>query len=261
MAKPRKRPTLVNSDYFDGVTPLWHGPKNTPVPPQYIDACNTLADWAGPEWPDNDATGFFSLRHYFIDACEKWNAFNWEADKQLIVAHRKDERHRDTLLRATKAFRLALRKSAFRRAERDVGLEIALALCPECQCDLTYEQGCEAVSQALQRFEDMNARRDFGKCRFGPLWYETFPQRLPKRETALAIVLADLFTELRRDEHRSSRRLPFRFPLISEGTPWKAIAEFVTACSDDAEAKITPEKIQFLVNRHLPKVKVIRLFP
>lgn len=261
MAKPRKRPTKVKSAYFEGVTPLWNGPKNTPVPPQYIDACNTLADWAGPEWPDNDATGFFPLRHYLIDACEKWTAYNWEADKRNIEARRSDERHRDTLLRATKAFRLALRESAFRRAERDVGLEIALALSPECQIDMTYEQGCDKVSQALLSFENLMEKPDPGACRFGPLFYLKFPARLPSRETALAIVLADLVTEIRRDQHRRRRNLHFRVPLISDDTPWKAITEFVTANSDDVDAKMTPQKLHFSANRHLPTVTEIRLFP
>lgn len=191
MARPRNRPDAVNSAYFEGVTPLWVAPGRAPIPERYHAASFSLADWAGPDWPDNDASGFFPLRHYLIGACEKWQTHNWQADWDLIAARKRDAKHRQTLAKATRAFRQAIGSSSFRRAERDLGVSIATALCPSAKLEMTYEDGCSAVVSALRDFEKQSLRPDRFPVRFGPLLYDTFPTRLPKREIAVALVLAD----------------------------------------------------------------------
>lgn len=261
MAKPRNRPSSVNSSYFDGVTPLWVKPNDAPIAQRYHAASISLADWAGPCWSDNEATGFFPLRHYLISACEKWHAYDWAADEELISVRKQEERHRETLVRTTKAFRLALRKSAFRRAERDVGIAIAAALCPDGQIDLAYEQGCDAIAHALRDFEVRVARRDRAQVRFGPLLYDAFPKRLPEREIAVALVLADLVTDFRKDIHRAGVRFSHRTPLLSPNLPWKAIAEFATAFTNDSAASINPDNIATRVGNLQKKVARILYSP
>lgn len=259
MAKPRKRPAIVESAYFAGVTPLWVAPGRDPIPLHYHAASISLADWAGPDWPENEKSGFFPLRQFLIGACDKWQAYDWDRDRAQIALRKQDDKHREALARATKAFRLALRKSAFRRAERDIGIAIAAALCPEGWMDLTYAQGCDAVGDALESFEARAAQRDRAPVRFGPLLYDTFPKRLPDREIAVALVLADFVTGFRKDKHRSGGIHFPRPPLLSPNLPWKAIAEFATAFADDPAASINPDNIAMRVgNLHKKVARIYR---
>jgi hypothetical protein len=259
MAKPRNRPAIVNSSYFDGVTPLWVAPGRDPVSTQFHAASRSLADWAGPDWSENEKSGFFSLREFLIDACEKWKAYDWDRDRAQIATRKQDDKHRETLARTTKAFRLALHKSAFQRAERDFGIAIAAALCPEGRIDLTYAQGCDAVGAALKDFETMAARRDLSPVQFGPLLYDTFPQRLPDRQIAVALVLADFVTGFRKDQHRAGGLFFPRASLLSLNLPWKAIAEYATAFTDDPAASINPENIATRVgNLHKKVARIYR---
>ena len=259
MAKPRNRPAMVNSAHFDGVTPLWVAPGRVPVPLQFHAASVSLADWTGPDWPENEKSGFFPLRHFLIGVCDKWQAYDWDRDRAQIALRKQDDKHRETLARTTKAFRLALRNSAFRRAERDIGIAMAAALCPEGRIDLTYAQGCDAVGAALKDFEASAARRDRAPVRFGPLLYDTFPKRLPDREIAVALVLADFVTGFRKDQHRAGGLTFPRAPLLSPNLPWKAIAEFATAFTDDPAASINPENIAMRVgNLHKKVARIYR---
>lgn len=261
MAKPRNRPAVVDSAYFDGVTPLWVAPGRDQIPEHYHAASKSLADWAGPDWPDNDKSGFFPLREFLIGACDRWQAYDWDKDSAQIAIRKLDDKHREILARTTKAFRLALRKSAFRRAERDLGVAIAAALCPEGRIELTYAQGCDAVGDALKDFETRAVRRDRAPVRFGPLLYDTFPKRLPEREIAVALVLADFVTGFRKDPHRDGGRMFPRPPLLSPNLPWKAIAEFATAFTNDPTASINPDNIAMRVGNLYKKVARIYRHP
>jgi hypothetical protein len=261
MAKPRNRPDTVNSAYFEDVTPLWVGPGRAPIPERFHAASLSLADWAGPDWSDNDASGYFPLRHYLMGASERWNAYDWKADEDLIASRKRDEKHRETLAKATRAFRQAIGGSAFRRAERDLGVSIAAALCPNAQIEVTYEDGCNAIAHALREFENQSLRRDRFPVRFGPLLYDTFPARLPEREIAVALVLADFATGFRKDKHRAGGIHFPRAPVLSPNLPWKAIAEFATAFSDDAEAAINPDNVATRVRNLRAKVARILRYP
>lgn len=179
MAKPRNRPRSTETTHFEGVTPLWGGPNKPPIPEHFHAASMSLADWAGPNWSNNDATGFFPLRHFLIEASERWHAYDWQADEDLIASRRRDEKHRKTLAQATRAFRQAIGRSAFRRAERDLGISITSALCPNAQISMPYTDGCDAIARALRDFERTALRPDRFPVRFGPLLYDSLPSRLP----------------------------------------------------------------------------------
>lgn len=194
-------------------------------------------------------------------ASERWNAYDWKADEDLIVSRKRDEKHRETLAKATRAFRQAIGGSAFRRAERDLGLLIAAALRPNAQIEMTYEDGCNAIANALREFENQSLRPDRFPVRFGPLLYDTFPARLPEREIAVALVLADFATGFRKDEHRAGGIHFPRAPVLSPNLPWKAIAEFATAFSDDPEAAINPDNIATRVRNLRGKVARILRYP
>jgi hypothetical protein len=257
MARPRKRPAAVDTEFFNGVTPLWVGPNRNPIPDRFHAACNSLADWAGPNWSDNDAKGYFSLRHHIIKTCENWRAYDWEVDERLIVARKKQERTREILVRRTKAFRQSLRNSAFKKAERDLGISIVAALSPEAEIDLTYEQGCNAVAEALEQFEVNALRPDRFPVRYGPLLYERIPKRNAGREIAVALVLADLVTGFRKDEHRKGGLAFPRAPLLSSKLPWKAITEFSTAFANDHTASVDSNNLATRVKNLQTKVACI----
>ncbi|GAA4047831.1 hypothetical protein [Parerythrobacter jejuensis] len=260
MAKPRNRPDAVSSTYFEGVTPLWVAPGRAPIPERYHAASFSLADWAGPSWPDNAASGFFPLRHFLIEACAKWQAHDWQADRDQIAARKQDARHRPSLVKATQAFRQAIGRSSFRRAERELGVSIAAEFCPHAKFELEHKDSCNAVANALRELEKRWSRVDRSPVRFGPLLYDTIP-RLPEREIAVALVLADLVTGFRKDEHRAGGNHFPRPAVLSPKLPWKAIAEFATAYSDDPEASINPDNVAMRVRNLRGKVAQIMRYP
>lgn len=261
MAKPRNRPDMVNSADFEDVTPLWVGLGRAPIPERFHAASLSLADWAGPDWSDNDASGYFPLRHYLMQASERWSTYDWKADEDLIASRKRDEKHRETLAKATLAFRLALGKSAFRRAERDLGVLIAAALSPEARIEMTYEDGCNAVANALREFERRESQPNRQSVRYGPLIYRDLPQRLPKPEVAVSLVLADMVTQFRRDSYRAGDGSFPRAPLLSPQLPWTAITLFATAFSDDPQAHFDHRKIASSVKNLRGKVMQIMFTP
>lgn len=261
MVKPRNRPRSVNTAHFSGVTPLWVQPGQAPVSECYHAASMSLADWAGPAWSDNDASGYFPLRHFLVGICERWRSYDWQADADLIATRKRAAKNREALARATRAFRHALGQSAFRTAERDLGVSIVHALSQNPRTAMKYEEGCDAVSTALRALEDDALRPDRAPVRYGPLTYCMMPQRLPEREIAVALVLADLVTGFRKDEHRGGGVQFPRQPQLSPNLPWKAIAEFATANSDDGEAKTHPDNVATRVRNLRRKVAQIRRYP
>ena len=261
MPRPKPRPDTVDTPYFRDVTPLWVAPGKAPVPEHFHKASMALADWAGPNWSNNKATGFFPLRDYLIKACGRWQNYDWLADKELLNLRKRDAKHRETIARATKAFRLALGKSAYRKAEKDLGISIVAALSPTAQIDLNYVEGCEAVRKALQKFEGRALSPDRSPARFGPLLYKMLPRTLPRAEIAVALVLADLVTGFRRDEFRAGGKFFPRAPLLSKKLPWKAITLFATALCDDPEAKFDHRNVTSSVKNLHGKVRQILRFP
>ena len=264
MAKPRNRPDVVNSDFFSGVTPLWVGPGRAPIPERFHAASFSLADWVTSRLPRNSdqnwsasESGFWPLRHFLIEATERWHSYDWKADEDLIASRKLDEKHLETLAKATCAFRHALGKPALRRAERDLGVSIVAALSPDARIEMTHEDDCNAVANALRELENWASQPDRHPARYGPLLYDTLPARLPKPEIAVALVLADLVTGFRKDGHNAGGIHFPRPAALSPELPWKAIAEFATAFSDDPEASITPENVATRVRNLRGKVAQI----
>ncbi|WP_132468641.1 hypothetical protein [Novosphingobium sp. ST904] len=196
-----------------------------------------------------------------MDASKRWKAYDWQADVDLIASRKRGVKHREALAKATRAFRQAISRSEGRKAERNLGISIAAALCPEAQIEMTYEDGCNAVANALRDFEKQSLRPDRFPVRFGPLLYDAFPARLPEREIAVALVLADFATGFRKDEHRAGGIHFPRAPMLSPILPWKAIAEFATAFSDDAKVAIDPENVAMRVKNLCGKVGRILRYP
>jgi hypothetical protein len=103
---------------------------------------------------------------------------------------------------------------------------------------------------------------------YGPLEYKSYPRRVSP-QVAMAIVLADVVTRVRRDlpagpegEERSRTTPwsggPFR---SSSNLPWKAIAEFISADLDDPEDRFTHENIQIRAETAAQKVTAIHHRP
>jgi hypothetical protein len=268
MARTRNRSESVSTDHFEGVTPLWVKPGGAPIPERYHDASQSLASWAASlpgcepdDWSNNNKTGFFVIRHYWILACERWLGHDWDRDNAANNALHKAKNAAGPLLKAARQFHTALDRSAIPDAWDGLGLELAAALNFGEMVDLKDDRRNLAVQQAFRAFEVRLKGLADRTYRFGPLRYRKLPRKIPP-ETALSIVLADIVTECRSDGAGCRRgRNPRRVPKISERTPWKAIAEFVKANRDDAAEQCDPEAIQFKVDRHLASVHEIVLFP
>jgi len=261
LARPKNRSERVDTEHFEGVTIFWTGPEISPLPKKYYDATRHLADWAGDDWDKNDTTGFFRMRDFFVAACERWAKHDWQGDQEWISARQAEEREREKLAKHTKAFRLALRKSAARRLELELGLEMLAALAPSAEVNLQRGEAIEAISKALHQFEKKVAKPDGRRVRFGPAHYEAWPRKLPSRETVVALVLADLVTQFRRGKVGNKRPNRHRVPEVSPNTPWKAIAEFVKVEFDSDEQRISSDYVQSSVLSHVGKVTKIQVFP
>lgn len=126
---------------------------------------------------------------------------------------------------------------------------------------MTYEEGCDTIASALRRFESQSLRPDRFRVQFGPLLYDSFPARLPQRENAVALVLADFVTGFRKDGHRAGGVHFPGEPVLSPNLPWKAITLFATAYSDDPDAKFDHRKVASSVKNLHRKVAQILRFP
>lgn len=260
MSRPRRRPDVVSSLYFKNVTPLWVGPGKPAVDRVYHEAAFTLADWTGPDWPDNEKGGFFPLREYLIQACERWRSYNWEEDRRKIEEWRRGRRYNDMLLRSIGNLKTELKRSPYGEGYRDLGISIVAELAPTAVIDLTYQEGIKAVQRGLDRFTQISQLRR-RPCRYGCIEYLDLPRRLPRREVAIALALADLVTGFRRDPHQAGALWFPRPPVLSPRLPWKAIGQFAGARSDAPDGGLSPENIQTLVTNLARQVSRIWRFP
>lgn len=260
MSRPRKRPEVVSSRYFANVTPLWVGPGKPPIDRVYHGAASSLADWAGPDWPDNEKSGFFPLREYLIQACERWASFDWEQDRRNIEQWRSSRKRINSLIRTTKAFEAELKLTPNGQAYRDLGISIVGEVAPEAEINLTYQEGIKAVQRGLDRFAQ-DSQRFPRSYRYGSIEYADIPHRLPRHEIAIALVLADLVTGFRRDRHQAGALWFPRPPVLSPRLPWKAIGQFAGARSDAPDGGLSPENVQTLVTNLARQVSRIWRFP
>ncbi len=154
-----------------------------------------------------------------------------------------------------------MEQSPTRKAQRDLGISILAELCPSAEVQLGYDEGCDAVLRALVGFEARASKSDRSNYRFGPLGYDRLPHRLPKREIAIAVVLADLITGFRKDGGAKGGVLFPRKPELSPNLPWTAIAEFSVALSDDPDVSISPDNVAGRVRNIVGKVTRIWRLP
>lgn len=267
MPKTRKHRDLVESKYFHGVTHLWVPPNKAPVPERYHVACGYLADWAvslpgcrAEDWADNDKTGYLVIRHYIVLACESWRTFDWEKASNDNRALREARRASTSLLTATSRFREAMGSFCVNRALGGRGHETAKTLHPDQRVALKEALDTDAVKDAVYAYEQSLERLANLPIQFGPLHYQGVPREV-RQETALAIVLADIITECRRDSGGCRRgKHPLRVPKISENTPWKAIAEFLKADSEALRCRLDSETLKVKAESHLPSVHQVQLF-
>ena len=222
MARPRKRPHKVSSKYFDNVDPLWVPPNEPAIDARYHLAVNSLADWAGPDWPDNEKTYFFPIRSYLIRCHQRWLEYDWENDRKLVAESRRGQRYQAHLVDATKRFRDELNRSSYKDAYRKLGISVAAQLTPEAQITLTYQEGIEAVERGTEHFADWIDIPERFLCRFGSVEFDLPPRTLPKIETAIALTLADFVTGFRKDGEQDGSLIFPRKPKLSKNLPWKA---------------------------------------
>jgi hypothetical protein len=257
MARPRNIQKKVETDFFQNVTPLWVRPDSQPVADRYNDAVDALAEWIGPDWPSNEKSNFFLMRHTLVRSCESWKSHNWDADAAWIAERRTDARHIGELDRTFEKFAAALNKAPFRHKKRMLGLAFLAEFLPEQDVKMTNAEGIAAVDRAVEWFRGSLKGRDRAYARYGAIEYSTIPRQLPRREVAVALSLADQITFWRRDGFsEGTLHCPHR-PSISKNLPWKAIALFVSANCEAAEDILDSATIQTLVTSLAQKVALV----
>lgn len=242
---PRRRniPLSVDSPYFNNVTPLWAAPSREPVPEKYHDAVQALAEWAGPAWPDNKQTNFFLIRMVVIQSCDSWAEYNWEADEQWISEIRSDERLRPRLVKATAALANLLDQPGFRNLKRQFLLNLLQDIGSDVPAGLTNDDATKAVEHSFRQLTDGAAIRSWPRVRYGAIEYDSLPTRLPQKEVAIALSLADRITFFRKDGHSAGSLFTPHPPNVSPDLPWRAIAYFASA-NASADNQLDPSSVQ-----------------
>lgn len=257
MARAKSIPACLDTKFFQKVTPRWVPPGTDPIAKEYHDAIQSLAEWVGPNWISNEETGFFTLRHILIRACDTWDSYDWARDKQLIAERRNDNRHLHDLEISYRRFTKALKRSEFSRKRKLLGLCLLTELCPEAEVKLNDEEALQAIDRALLSFTEYLKISDNSNARYGPLEYAKVPARLPDREVAIAISLADQITYWRRDGFSEGTLCCPHKPKLSKRLPWKAISEFATAQSVESQVSLDAHNVQQRVLSHLKSVALV----
>ena len=261
MARPRKRPPKVSSRYFADVSPLWVAPGRPPIPERYHEAVESLADWAGPDWADNEKTYFLPIRSYLLDCHQRWLQYDWEADRSAIAEWRRGRKYQAHLIEATKRFRQELERSSYKEAYRKLGISIGAELTPDAVIDMSRDEGIAAIQRGIEHFAQWVDRPERFLCRFGCVEFEAPPVRLPQVGIAIALSLADFVTGFRKDGLQAGSLWFPRPPQLSRNLPWKAIGQIVANPLDDLEGGVPPESIQTRVENLASKVSRIYRHP
>jgi hypothetical protein len=239
MGKPKSFTKSFATHLYDTVTPMFV--HEGVIDDRYFSAVNSLVDWAGADWADNDRTGFFLLRDRLIVTCEKWKDHDWAADEQSICERKKDQTHLPALWTAFRKFKIELEKSSFRYHKAQLGLIFWSEFISDDAQFSSKLLTIDAVESALERFDKFLEINDQGFANFGCIRYRTLPPKLCKKEIALALALATIINVHRKDGlSEGNIHAPFP-PILTRRLPWKAIAEFASANSDD---KLDIETIQ-----------------
>ena len=246
---PRRKaiPVSINTQYFNDVTPLWRPPDQAPIPKRYRDGVLALAEWAGPKWADNDQTDFFLIRTVVIASCEAWLSYDWDSDEAWIAERRADAKLLPNLEKSTSELLRLLGSGRFRALKKNLVRALLVELGIDVPRTLTNAEAIVALERSTERFAEWTKIGDKGHARYGAIEYQVLPDRLPRRETAVALSLADRITFFRKDGYSSGTLSTPHLPNISPNLPWKAISLFASANLTDPDMEIGPSNVQTLV--------------
>ncbi len=229
MPRRQKIPQSINSQYFTGVTPLWVAPGSESIPDKYHDAVRLLAEWAGPSWSDNEQTDFFLIRTVVVQSCKSWAAYDWDADDQWISELRSDNRRYAKLVKAAENIAILLGQPGFRFVKHQFLRSFLLDIGVDIPESLTNGEAVAAVERSFQRLAEGAKIQSWPRVRYGAVEYESLPGRLPQKEVAVALSIADRITFFRKDGHSAGSLCTPHPPHISPSLPWRAIAYFASA--------------------------------
>lgn len=247
MPRLRAIPDKIDTKYFEGVTPLWVPPDRQPIPEKYHPAVRSLAEWAGPEWPENESSGFFLMRTILLNSCVFWEEYDWIRNQKRWRDRRANDKNRASLKSAAIKFQGALSAAPF-NSER-LSWFRSITLNPEISISekMTNASAIEAIDQGIRMFVDHVSNASKVPFLFGPLEYPRPPRTLPSKFVAIALYLADLVSIWRRDGlEEGSIDYPHK-PRITKRLPWKAIAQFACPPGSDPDDSLNPNNVQSLV--------------
>jgi hypothetical protein len=231
------------------ISPLWtmQSARSPSDPPQdgviserYHKATIVLSESAvfRATWSDALLTRFFQTRDRFIAACDAAMAENWAEVASKFEQRRYLNDQAQDLAKAARRFHRALATAPSRLGAparlsalfiQSVEHSTADKWVADLDSFVTLNRGTgghlapiAALAEYFERCDDWGG----GVFQFGPIGYAKVPKRLPNREVALALILADRFAG-------GSVHLP-KTPALSENTPWRAIRFFVdSALAED----------------------------
>jgi hypothetical protein len=253
---PRRRaiPQSIETKFFSNVTPLWVPPGQPPIPERYRDGVFALAEWAGPGWPDGDRTDFFLIRSVIINSCESWKFHDWQGDEASIRERRKEAKSLPELHKAVSILAKKFSEEKFHLQKKMLANIFLFDFNIEPQRNITNSEAFSAIEKVFNQFAEHLEINDQWSASYGPVEYDILPKKLPRREVAIALCLADRITFFRKDGYSKGSLCTPHKPNLSPNLPWKAIASFASANLDDAEGALDPCNVQTLVTNLMARV-------
>jgi hypothetical protein len=248
MPRTKQIPTSFDSPYFKDVTPLWVGPKSSPIDDIYHPAIDSLARWCGPDWPDKQKTNFFQIRTILLNYCERWKNYDWGKDLDRFERRRTENRQRLQFKSAAERLLKSMRAAPFRIEKIDWVRSLLWSLGSEISPETTNKQVIQGLEQSIEQLVKLIESGIQRAFVFGPLGYARLPKALPRKDVAIALQLADVISMWRRDQYSSGTMLDPHKPNITKNLPWKAIAEFAAPPGLDPDDFLNPGNVQMLVS-------------
>lgn len=247
MPRQKAIPLKIDSDYFVGVTPLWVPPDRPPIDPKYHPAVNSLAEWVGPQWPNNEKSGFFLMRTILLNSCDFWAGYDWGKDVERASERRQNDKQRAHLKAAAIKMKSSLDSAPFRVERVNWFRSLIWAIGVEIDPDFTNRSAIAAIDHGMEKLVDHIENASKLPFFFGPLEYRIVPKRLRNRHVAVALYLADLISIWRRDGLKEGGIDYPHKPRLTKELPWKAIAQFASPPSSDRDDFLHPNNVQMLV--------------
>lgn len=247
MPRTKSIPATYDSPYFKDVTPLWVAPFGSVIDPKYHPAIQSLAEWAGPNWPHNELTNFFPLRQILLAECESWRAYDWSAARLRAKDRMLENRRRRQVGAAADKFLTELQSAPFTAEKVNLIRSILWSLGAETNGKVTNRRVVDVLEQSIESFVRQVDARSSAGFEFGPIVYGRVPKLLPRPEVAVALALADRVSTWRRDCCNSGGIHYPRRPIITKNLPWKAIALFAAPPFADPDDFLNSENVQMLV--------------